>query len=242
MPDYCIGFDRYDHKSGGIRALHVLKDELNSRGLHAYMAYEKRYVPGDIAVYPEVIRDNPFGAKRVVRWLLNTASGLPNDGLRYAWTEGISDDPLLTVNIIEPELWTPYTGPREGVAYWVGKGHFDPSALPEGAIPITRDNYPTRESLAGLVRRLDYLISFDPFTAVITEAVVSGTPVVVLPHEMGQAVIGMESQWNLYGVAWGFDELDKARSNVHLAWQNYEDLKRVFRQRVKRFVRETQKM
>ena len=62
------------------------------------------------------------------------------------------------------------------------------------------------------------------------------------PHEMGQAVIGMESQWNLYGVAWGFDELDKARSNVHLAWQNYEDLKRVFRQRVKRFIRETQKM
>ena len=49
-----------------------------------------------------MIRDNPFGAKRVVRWLLNTASGLPNDGLRYAWTEGISDDPLLTVNIIEP--------------------------------------------------------------------------------------------------------------------------------------------
>lgn len=242
MTSYCIYFDRYNHMSGGIRALHVLKDELVARGHDAFMSYERKFIGDDVVVYPEVVRDNPLGAKKVVRWLLNTATGLPDDGLRYAWVPGISDDPLLTVNILEPELWKPYDGPREGVAYWVGKGRLDESQLPPGmCVPITRDNFPERAELAEFISRLDYLISFDPFTAVVQEAVNCGTPVVILASDTHQAAIGHYNS-PLYGVAWGWDEMDHARSTVHLAWQDYEDQKRVFKRRIRNFIRDTEKM
>ena len=50
LPDYCIGFDRYDHKSGGIRALRP-QGRTEQSWTACLHGVRKRYVPGDIAVY-----------------------------------------------------------------------------------------------------------------------------------------------------------------------------------------------
>ena len=239
MP-YEIWIGGYYHMSGGIRALHVLRDELVARGLRATMKYEGLREPGCIGVYPEIVHDNPEGYERVARWLLNTAD-LPDDGPVFAWEKGMGDYPLLTVNILEPDLWTPYDGPRQGVAYWVGKGVKQDSLIPTGAVEITRQNFPTRRELAAFIRQLRYLISFDPFTAVNIEAVVSGTPVLIRgnhPRMTHQQIV--EHGWTPYGVAFNVEDLEEAQREVHLAYDHYQSLLPRFAERIDNFVEVTQ--
>ena len=49
---YQIWIQGWYHMSGGIRALHVLRDELRARGADAWMTYERQH-PDAITVYPE---------------------------------------------------------------------------------------------------------------------------------------------------------------------------------------------
>lgn len=240
MNSYEIWIGNYFHMSGGIRALHVLRDELLARGLPAWMMYQGRRDPDCIGVYPEIVSGNPENYSRVARWLLNTAE-LPNDGPIFAWETGMGEYPLLTVNILEPDLWTPYTGPRSGVGYWVGKGVKDDSALPTNAIEISRQNYLTRPELAERIRTLEYLISFDPFTAVNVEAVCSGTPVLIRGEHRSMTRQQIISHgWTPFGIAWDIEELPEAKAEVHLAYDHYQSLLPVFAQRVDKFVEITQ--
>ena len=237
---YEIWIGSYYHMSGGVRALHVLRDELVKRDIPAWMMYDHKYDPKMIGVYPEIINANPQQYHRVARWLLNKAD-LPKDGPIFAWESGMGEYPLLTVNILEPDLWTPYTGHRTGIAYWVGKGVKDDRFIPDHAIEINRENFKTRRELAERIRTLDYLISFDPFTAVNLEAVVSGTPVLIRSDDTKwtKEVI-QQHDWLKYGVAWSRDSLDQARSEVHLAYDHYQSFLPVFADRIDKFVEITQ--
>jgi hypothetical protein len=234
---YEIWIDGYFHMSGGIRALHKLRDELVKRGLNAWMKYE-RHDKNAIGVYPEIVSDNPGEFEAITRWLLNTAD-LPDDPT-WAWESGMGDHPLLTVNIIELDLFKPRGKHRTGVAYWVGKGEKDERFIPDRAVEISRSNYPTREGLAEFISGLDYLISFDPFTAVNIEAVVSGTPVLIRgQHKRMSSEDFATHNWTPYGVAHNMEQLNEARSTVHLARDHYESLLPIFDQRVDEFVTET---
>lgn len=243
MRGYTIWIGEGNHQSAGVRALHVLRDELVRRGLHASMAYESHTV-GNIVVYPEIVTGNPLGESRIVRWKLNRAA-LPDDGMTVVWVPGMESVhgvPILTVDVIERDLWVPYHGPREGVAYWVGKGRLAGSKVPDGAVEITRKSHPDRVGLASFVRRLDYLISFDPFTMLTTEAIVSGTPVLIHAGDNQWQRDDIErAAWTTAGVAWSEDELEFARSDVWKAWTEYEFLRSVFQGRIDRFVKESQR-
>lgn len=236
---YEIWIDGYYHMSGGIRALHVLKDELIKRGYSAHMKYEY-HDPNSIVVYPEIIADNPGGYKNITRWKLNHAI-LPEDGLTFAWESDMEEDKILTVNIVEPHLWTPYDGPRGGVAYWIGKGVFDSSVIPEGAFEISRGNFTQREVLADVIKKLDYLISFDPFTAVNLEAIMCGTPVVVVANDHYWSKNKIDKHGFIkYGVSWGIENIEKAREEVHLAFDNYQSFLPIFDKRIDDFIQLTQ--
>lgn len=237
---YEIWIGSYYHMSGGVRALHVLRDELHKRGQAAWMLYEPVADVDCIGVYPEIVAGNPENYRHVARWLLNKAD-LPDDGPIFAWESGMGEYPLLTVNLLEPDLWTPGTGRRSGVAYWVGKGVRDERFIPDRAIEITRSNFTTRRELSELIRSLDYLISFDPFTAVNLEAVVSGTPVLIRSTDTKWTRDVIEQHdWLRYGVAWSMESLEQARKDVHLAYDHYQSLLPVFDKRIDEFVHITQ--
>jgi hypothetical protein len=240
MVNYRIWIGGMFHMSGGVRALHVLRDELRDRGLQATMTYEDPARDG-IMIYPEIVPNNHENVEKIVRWKLNRAV-LPDDGLTFAWETGMGAHPLLTVDIVERTLWTPWSGPRSGVAYWVGKGTFDPTVVPAGAVEISRDNYGTREVLAERIRSLDYLISFDPFTAVILEATCAGTPVVIhAPNHAWTMEDVTGHGWFPYGVAWGIGELGYAKDTVGKAFEHYEGMRGVFQNRIDGFVEVTQR-
>lgn len=238
---YEIWINNYYHMSGGVRALHVLKEELINRGLSATMKYENIKKKDPIGLYPEIVSHNPENYEKVCRWLLNTAN-LPNDGPIFSWESGMGDYPLLTVNIIEQDLWRPYDGKRSGVAYWIGKGKKDERFIPSTSIEISRQNFKTRTKLAERIRTLDYLISFDPFSAVNIEAVVSGTPVLIRGQHRkmtNQQII--DHGWTPYGIAWSMEQLDRAREEVYLAYDHYQSLLPIFSNRIDNFIETTQK-
>lgn len=224
--------------SGGIRALHILKEELRRRGLEAWMRYEKHDRTA-LGVYPEIVDGNPEGYEKFVRWYLNTADPTPD--VTFAWETGMGDYPLLTVDIIERDLFAPAPGPRRGVAYWVGKGSLDSRFVPDGAVEISRSNFQTRPELAEFMKSIDYLISFDPFTAVNIEAVCCGTPVLIRSEDPRWTRSTIQKHgWMPFGVAWSMEELHEARGNVKLAFDHYDSLRPVFQQRIDSFVDLTQ--
>lgn len=231
MRPYVIWSPSYTNFHGGIRALHVLHKELQQRGLETYLHYESS--PEGFTIYPEIMPGNPLNAPVYAHWLLNKGQ---HDGMCFAWETGMGDYPLLTVDIIEP-FWYDRGLQRTGVGYWQGKGH---ACCPDGATEITRANFPDRTELATFVAGLDYLVSSDPFTAVNVEAVISGTPVVIQHNNNQWSRDEIEAHgWTPYGIAWGFDELDKAREEVHLAAKHYANLRQVFQGRIDAFIETT---
>lgn len=226
--------------SGGIRALHQLKQEIIQRGGEARMTYEGGWNRDWIMVYPEIVSNNPENAMHIVRWKLNVAD-LPNDGLTVAFGTGMGDHPLLTVDVIEPDLWRPCSGPRTGVGYWVGKGAVDMGQIPAGAIEVTRSNFLTRIELSKFLGSLEYFISFDPFSAINAEAALTGTPVLVLgQHPVWTRERFEEHGLVNHGIAWSWEELGKAKADAGLAWYDYQHKRREFTGTIDRFVTLTQ--
>jgi hypothetical protein len=234
---YEVWINGYYHMSGGIRALHVLRDELKKRGQNAWMAYEK-HDPDAIGVYPEIVPANPENYAKCVRWLLNTAEVPPDP--TWAWEKNMGSDDLLTVNIIETELFKPASNMRSGTAFWVGKGVKDERFIPNNCVEIHRGNYTSRHEVAELLRSINYLISFDPFTAMNLEALMCGTPVLIRgdhPRMTRQQIL--DHGWTPFGIAFSMEELEEARLEVHLARDHYLSLLPIFDQRIDAFVQKS---
>lgn len=153
----------------------------------------------------------------------------------------MGDWPLLTVDIIEP-FWEPYRGPRSGVGYWVGKGVLAAGDVPAGAVEVTRSNFTTRPELHGFLKSLDYFISFDAFSAINIEAAICGTPVLVLGSGVWTKNHFEDHGWVKHGVAWGWGELQQARDEVGLAWNDYQKKRATFPATIDRFVAMTQEI
>ena len=184
---YAVWAPPYRHKSGGIRALHVLCEELRKRGQDAgIVSFLGDWQPspydaprfdhdatGDVIhVYPEIITDNPGGGL-YARWLLNKAD---LDGACWGWMPSMRL-PVLHVPIIDLRIFYPRSGSRRGVGVWCGKQLPNLSRIPDGATMINIDHPESREDLADLLGGFEYIISFDPFSSLVTEATLCGTPV-----------------------------------------------------------------
>lgn len=238
MLPYNIWVSHKYHMSGGNNALHVLRDELRLRGFQAEMTYEE-LIPDSIMVYPEIVNGNPANSKRFVKWLLNKAT-FPNERC-WSWEVGCGEHPLLTVSIVELDIWKPVKKKKGGVAFWVGKGSFDASVIPEGAQEISRNNFPDRAELGEYVANLDYLISFDPFTAMTMEAVVSNTPVLIHNRYPLWSIDEVKKTgWLRYGIATNPEELEQARKTAVFGRDHYIQLEKRFAERIDDFIEATQ--
>lgn len=94
-PTFLIAAPNYKHQSAGIRALYRLCHHLNVAGYPAAMIpkpgskitrlpewltpLHSGPIGDSIVVYPEIVSGNPFDARKVVRWALNTPGRLGGD-------------------------------------------------------------------------------------------------------------------------------------------------------------------
>jgi O-antigen biosynthesis protein len=191
---YLIWAYDYSHASSGPKALHRLCHELNLAGQHAaigngYLTNPEWNTPhgepddDTIAIYPEVVTGNPWGASRVVRWVLNVPGKLGGDKVYdpaevvFSWDRAFFDAPLLNIPHIETDIYADHHEPREGRLYYVGKG----AGSAHDAAPVTLGMRLDRYALADALNHAELLYSFDDCTAMTAIALLCGCPVRVVP-------------------------------------------------------------
>jgi hypothetical protein len=236
--NYTIWSPQYVNYHAGVRALHILKDELIKRGHKATMHYEE-YIEESFVVYPEITGGNPLGAKHFCHWYLLHRK--PHTGLTFGWAKDMGSENLLTVNTVEKDIFYPRKNKREGVAFWVGKGSTNGFTIPQGAIEITKTYPDTREKLAELMASVEYVLSFDDYTGINLEAPCLGTPVLVQSKDSQASKAKMEqSGFPLHGVIFSIDDLDKAKQEVLQSYEAHKEFDKIFDERIDNFINITQ--
>jgi len=249
MKPYVIWSPDYRRVSGGIRVLYLLGKQLRDRGLQAEMKMthlpfvdnpwgvpECVEIPDDaIHIYPEIVEGHPSGSDRVVWWLLNHAN---KDGLKFVWHPMINGGDVLNVPYLEPDIFHPGGGPRSGVLVWIGKGQ--QGYVPDGAKLITHSWPSTRKELADAMRSAEYLISFDPYTAIVHEATLCGCPVVLIENEGWNLGHLTQGAMKVFGVVDCASKLDQARAEVGKSFQAYLDYFPTMAEQLDVFIEKTQ--
>jgi hypothetical protein len=204
------------HNSAGVNAIHRLVHELNERGQRAYTinpgnpAWNEpllKWVGGfdglrregcePIAIYDTIVHDNPFGARRIARWVLLQPGGLgephyivqPNE-VTFTWHRDFIDAPLLRVPLLETDLFVVDPAvERTHDSVYHGKGRTATATIPSpidtsGMVTMTAAWPPTREGVAALMQETRTFYTYDSVTQVAQEALLCGCEVVLLPENV----------------------------------------------------------
>lgn len=190
-----------------------------------------------VVVYPELVFGNPLKARNVARWLLHQPgfhSGVVYYGfneLHVRFNEALRE--FRYPNSQQAAFFLPIihypldlyneegaAARRSGTAYCIRKGggkamqhDLSNSALIDGL---------SHEGVAAVFKRVETFISYDTYTAYSRFAALCGCDSVVIPDE------GVtEAQWypnpaDRYGVAYGFDQIGKARQTRQLLQQKIQ--------------------
>jgi len=231
----------YTHRSGGVRALYELANELRKRQQDVGIASigpPRRHDPDPhqlpdadtwaqdkleeaIHIYPEIVATKRIQERRIVRWLLNSEQHRPRkDELQFVWTPHLkADRQRLTVNIIEVDIFKPSHETRTNILWYGGKGAHLARDIPREAIQITSGWPATRIDIADELNRAQQLISFDGFSAINLEATLCGAPVLI-PSITG-ARRPPDPLFPLPGVAYGEHEWEQAQRTVEQAAEIY---------------------
>lgn len=245
-PIFCVWCPPYLEWSGGSIALHRLVHVLADKGYETYAVgcHKSDTLKGGlitedkiqsfiqsnndrvIMIYPEVVAGNPYGAKNVVRWLLNdpsvTIGKSPSFEGEALFTfcdfyKGIYADRIiseLSTFDLRLDSYVDKGNHIKGkVCYTIRKGYNKPhDKHPFDAILI-RDyqEQQTGEDLIKIFDECETFISYDPNTFLSVHAALRGCNSIVIPNE-GVS----KEQWRdnaiylKYGVAYGWDDLDYA--------------------------------
>lgn len=272
MKPYLIWAPPYDRRSGGCKVLHALGHELKNKGVEVYIntsaqrpdwavgavtnqqEITAQIERGAIAIYPEIIFGNPFGAKTVVRWMLNKPGKIsgpteyPIEDIVYSYSRiydvfGLPEDRILFYPQIELNIFYDKKLPRNGVCFYVGKGSSTPR-IPEttGALEITRFFPPDQHDLANIFCTRELFISYDTVTSLNDNARLCGCPVILVPGYTSREEMKLDLGWG--GTGWGMEELEKAKATLNSDGLRQEYLKLIdtFKERLSRMIEFTQQV
>lgn len=235
---YTIWSPPYNHFSGGIRALHELNQQLNKKGFISNLHYENKHDNENIVIYPEIVTKNLLNADCTFQWLLADAI---KQGISFEWVEGLGGDHILTVNIIDLNIFKPRKKIKKKIGYWIGKGNRNID-LPDDAELINKFDPSNREDLAEQLASYEYIISFDSFTALNFEATMLGTPVFIANQTLTWSKEKLiKTQWPTFGLFWSLDELEEAKKAVKYQYEAYINFISTFDQLLDDFIDITQK-
>ena len=209
MKPYLVYCPPYTVLSAGIVVMHRLANELHKRGLAVYTNAVTQNPKWDrlpvitkmegecIAVYPEIVSDNPFGCGTIVRYLLNKPGFWGNVNyfdtdilFVYSdwWNEeiGVNLPPerVMNLNAIIEDEWHDLGLPRDIDLWYKGKGIGPFDQHPQGTLFLPRDcpaGYDQHEWMRGLLGRCRTLYSYDNVTALADIATLCGCEVVYIP-------------------------------------------------------------
>jgi hypothetical protein len=270
---YFIWAPPFDNASGGIVVMHRMAVELQKSGECVYIntpvQNKKRDmvlvmedgIPRSIAVYPEIIQGNPFGAETVVCYLLNIPGvcGGPSSINDYEKTDffyiydrlfnskiGLPEENILHCPHIDLDVFYDKHLPRVGRAVYRGKGKQPDHPLANYPLIGGKESFRGDEGqarLCELLNRCSLLYVYDPATAITDIARLCGCPVVIIPD--GSYTKEEYQQHEFYaagGVGWGVEEAAIARATIdgEKMRQFYIEAEKIFQEKLTKFIEVTQ--
>lgn len=207
-PTFLISAPRFSHRSAGKRSLYRLCHHLNQAGFPSAIVTRRGKAESGwntpahagaigeaIVIYPEVVSGNPLGAKRVVRWVMNTPGLLGGDTAFSAEEEVFVYDPqkldtvsravgrplgperVMWVSVIDPACIYPDPSvPRTIDITFTHKGRALAERFPP-PVPGTlrlEDLAPDQKALGETLRRTRTVYSYDHYSNLLREAHISG--------------------------------------------------------------------
>jgi hypothetical protein len=283
---YYVWIQPYREDSGGIRAMYCFCHALNLAGEEAYIVgstpEESKDLPAwlrvpfldkgialkheqsgrvPVAIYPEVVFENPLGALNVVRYLLNIPGAVdrrrpikwsPRD-LIYSHSmeivpEGMSAE-VLHIPLVNQAIYNSKgvdDSKRSGTLFWESRYRERGGKL----LPITANSTEisfkvprrTPEQLAALYRGAEVLYTYEPGTAPY-EAMCCGCPVVFLPNDIWLPTPPKVGPWASHdGWAWGTDpdEMERAKRTVKNIAHYYDKNQDEFWSQLDGFIKNSQ--
>jgi hypothetical protein len=209
-----------------------------------------------IAVYPEVVAGNPLRADVVARFILNQPGLLGGDStyppseLLFAYSpefvpRGMEAD-RLTVPVFDLRVFRPAVpdAERSGRYFFSFRHRKNGGVLlpdTDGCTELSMERPVSLAKLGELFGRAELLYSYER-SAICTEAMLSGCPVVYLPTPQ-LTEFPCEAQLGRDGAAWGNvpDEVARARATVGKMRARVEAMQAEFWPQLERFVARTQR-
>jgi hypothetical protein len=175
-----------------------------------------------IVVYPEVVDGNPLGAQRVVRWFLNKPgffTGKINYGdneLHFYYQDVFNTEEVrrdtnskFYFNVYLDQVFRQTNfGERNGTCFILRKGkdrviHHD---LSKGIVVDSLSN----RDIASVFNRVQYCISYDPYTFYLQYAAICGCIPIVVPEEGVDKKSWQPMEELAYGIAYGEGDIPYA--------------------------------
>jgi hypothetical protein len=242
MKRYSIWAPHYHQNSGGVRALYQLNDRLQALGFDTEIGRRRKF-QDSVVIYPEIIPDNPWKARRAVRWALRaTVVTRPEDQV-WSWSvsfldvlniltgRGLTESDVFQLPLTETEIFNNnHPSPRKGIIFFKAPQMRENNWMTE----ITMSWPSTRQEMAALLRRSEYLIC-GKMSNMIDEARFCGCPVLITGWEKP-----IRTDYGLDGICWSLNELDEARKTVNDALPKYLDYHKKLPERLVYFIKHTQ--
>jgi O-antigen biosynthesis protein len=248
---YSIVTPDFDVTSGGIRVMWGLYGWLLTKGqvVHVNAQYQN---PNFVAVYPEIMHDNPVKADHVVRYILNkpgvmSANGVPGptefdprDHMYYfsrLFGQAEDENHYMFLPILDMHLFRDQKKKRTKKAVFFGKGQ-DLGLHPKNCLEINRAVASDQEYLADLLNECEVLYCYDPVTAMTELARLCGVRIIMFnPAYTKEQFEQYEPGMN--GISWGKDE--EIKLDTEAFREHYTALRKTFEERLENFIEETQK-
>lgn len=206
-PSWCV--------NAGVRVIHTLCHELNSLGYDARLLLTSNLSndgpvvnplfntpvvnpifeadwpvlnQNSIMIYPDGVLGNPFGARRVARYILGKEVPREDDNpdeYRFYYSRAFAAKRASSNRVL---FWVPSdqgdfndknTGARTQDMLWLGKGAKYCTEKPPNVVDITYSWPPSRRELAAQLRQTRYLYSYDTLSTTNLEAILCGAVVIM---------------------------------------------------------------
>jgi hypothetical protein len=214
-----------------------------------------------ITIYSDTVTNNPLQAKNIVRYMMNY-NGLfvdlqkEKDEFTIAYSKKLSeslnlpDNRVLFIPTSNTDIFYPANPEleRSGTCVYMGK-YFDyhkgkPCSLVKNSTVITRiSGTITPNQIADLFRKSELLYLYEN-SAIATEAVLCGCPVVFIPNKflkeeevnLSQNELGLAG----YGISTNPQSIEDAKRNVRIGRENYFKSFEIFEKQLESFIKITQ--
>lgn len=248
---YSVFTPDYDPTSGGIKVMWALYGYLLSRGM--IVSVNCQYTnPDFVAIYPEIVKGNPLGAKTVVRYILAKPGemalhGEPgptefdkNDKM-YSFSRFIypaDNNHTMFLPAIDTNLFRDKGNKvRTKKCVFVGKGE-NTFVHPKECIEFDRRFARDQESLCNFLNECEVMYCYDFRTAMTEVARLCGCRVVIIPSRYTKQQF-QNYEPGMNGISWGLDENVPLESKGFR--KHYLSLRMDFSHKLTKFIEDTQK-